>query len=115
MMGWKIKHQLAEGEQDLQQLVDAFGSILSIARQAFKAHDAEEARRRAQFRLDAAYAAWKRKHNIERVERDTLDWTRLMVATKAQFEALEKAKRAERYARQRLGGMILWYREGGAA
>ncbi|MFG1340957.1 hypothetical protein [Xanthobacter autotrophicus] len=100
---------------DLQHLVGALSSILSVARQAFKVYDAEKAREDAQFHLEAAYVAWKRKHGIERVERDTLDWTRMMVATKAQFQALEKAKRAERYARGRLSAIILWYREGGAA
>jgi len=90
-------------------------SILAIAEQAIKAHEAGLRRKEAQIHLSRAYTAWKNKHGIEHVERDTLDWTRMMVATKAPFDALEKAKRAERYARERLAIAVTRHQEGGAA
>lgn len=90
-------------------------SVLSIAEHAIKAHDAGLRRKEAQIQLSRAYNRWKSKHGIEHVERDTLDWTRMMVATKAPYDALEKAKRAERYARDRLSIAVSRHQEGGAA
>lgn len=90
-------------------------SILAIADQAIKLHEAGQRRKEAQLQLGFAYNAWKNKHDIEHVDRDTLDWTRMMVATKAPFDALEKAKRAERYARERLAVAVNRHQKGGAA
>lgn len=97
---------------DVQNLT----SLLSIAEKAIAAQDAEAHRKAEQADLTEAYAAWKAKHGIERVERDTLDWTRMMVATKPRFDRVEQAKREERNAKRRLATAITRYhREGGAA
>jgi hypothetical protein len=90
-------------------------SVLAIAEHAIKAHEAGLRRKEAQIQLSRAYNAWKSKHGIEHVDRDTLDWTRMMVATKTPYDALEKAKRAERYARERLSIAVTRHKEGGAA
>lgn len=88
--------------------------ILAIADHAIRLHEAGLRRKEARAQLGFAYSAWKDKHAIEHVHRDTLDWTRMMVATKVPFEALERAKRAERYARQRLAVVVSRHQEGGA-
>ena len=95
--------------------IPSITSALTVADMAIKAHEAEGRRKEAQHELKTAYNAWKGKHDIEHVDRDTLDWTRMMVATKTPFAALEKAKRAERYARERLARAIKRHLAGGAA
>lgn len=82
---------------------------LDIAEKAIDANCAESFRKAAQAVLDGAYAAWKAKRGIERVERDTPQWDKMMKATKPQFNRLVEAKRDERNAKRRLATAVARY------
>jgi hypothetical protein len=75
--------------------------------------DAEVQRQAEKTNLHEAYQAWKRKHGIKRVERDTLEWIRMMQATNADHDRFEREKAVERNARRRLATAVDRYRKGG--
>ena len=95
--------------------ITGFVNLLTIAQKAIDAHDAETRRKMAREALDDAYVCWKQNNGIDRVERDTMDWTRMMGATAVAYDVLEDTKRDERNARRRLSTAVLRYQEGGAA
>lgn len=88
---------------------DQIASLIEIAGKAIEVHKAEADRKFYDDCLGSAYGAWKERHGIERVERDTLDWSRMMVATRPEYEQLQQAKTDERNARRRLATAISRY------
>lgn len=87
---------------DMQELT----VYLEIAEKAIEAASAERWRKRAQAVLNDSYEAWKSQRDIDRVERDTTQWNKMMKATKPQYLRLVDAKRDERNAKRRLARAI---------
>lgn len=90
---------------DLADITD----LLEIAERAIEVRSSENSRRAAREQLTIAYVDWKDRNCTERVERDTLEWVQMMEATKSEYVAFDKAKRAERNARRRLDATICRY------
>lgn len=95
--------------------VEDISALLAIADLAITVDDLEGKRRFCGDALGTAYGEWKERHGIERVERDTLDWVRMMSATKPEYESLQETKRNEKNARRRLATAIRRYRQRRAA
>lgn len=95
--------------------IGSISALLRIAEKAIDAHGAEDRRRMAHEALRDAYTCWKRKNGVKHVERDSLDWTRMLGATAVAYTVVEAAKREERNAQRRLATAIRRYQEGGAA
>lgn len=82
--------------------IAGLADLLKVADAAFRWQLAEEARREAADNLDRAYGEWKHRHDIYHVDRDSLDWIRMMHATRSLYDVLQRAKNRERHARRRL-------------
>ena len=80
--------------------------LLSIADRAVTVQRAEIERRNARNNLNFAYRDWKHRNGIDHVNRDSLEWIQMMVATKPEHEILTRAKQRERNARKRLNDAV---------
>lgn len=91
----KSKPVSEQATQDLIELID-------IGRRAVEVHAANERVKDAKRELSDAYADFKAKKNLDRVERDTKQWKRMIKKTKPEYRALMDAKRIARNAQSRL-------------
>lgn len=85
---------------------EIISDMLVIAERAIDVHAAEAKRKAARIHLTDAYVDWKDRNCFECVEPDTLEWVRMMSATKDEYKAFEAAKRKEFNARRRLTNAI---------
>lgn len=81
--------------------------MLKVAQLSVEVFALERRRKFLNGELGAAYYRWKMLNGVDRVERETRSWTRMMSATKKEYAALVEAKRIERNARRRLETAIL--------
>lgn len=82
-------------------------TVSEVGLLAISAHHYSGLRKRAKYRLEEAYSAWKSANHItERIERDSLLWAAMMDGTAIEYRALEEAKRQERNAQARLARAI---------
>lgn len=89
----------------------SYSLLTDIASRALDVEQFERQRKADRTVLVFAYNKWKNKNQIEHVERDSLEWVQMMVATKREYERLEAAKRAEHNAKRRLQTAIKRYRQ----
>lgn len=80
--------------------------MMRVAERAIEFVAREAERKAARSTLNDAYARWKARTGLVRVERNTLDWVRMTKATTAEYEALEAAKKAEYNAMRRLRSAV---------
>lgn len=85
--------------------MDPFAKItralqIAVAAQAFA--QAVRQRQQAKFALETAYNAWKHENGIGYVERHSHEWEAMLAETAGEYLALERAKRRERYYRDKL-------------
>jgi len=76
--------------------------LLQLATQAIQFAGAVARRRQAEEVLRRAYYSWKFVAGLDYVERDTDAWCAMTEATETEYRALARAKRQERYYRDRL-------------
>lgn len=88
------------------EALDKIIAALKLAEAARKYADAVCQRKQAQSALDHAYRRWKRDNGIGYVERDSMAWKAMMNRTAADYGELVKAKRKERYHRDRLVTLV---------
>lgn len=82
---------------------DSLAKMAQVAECAVAVHYRETARKHRKNLLNEAYRNWKHDNSImEHLERDSDEWGAMLVGTKTEYDDLEKAKRQERSARQRL-------------
>lgn len=80
--------------------------MMRVAERAVEFVTREAERKAARAALNDAYARWKARAGLARVERNTLDWVRMTKATTAEYETLEAAKKAEYNAMRRLRSAV---------
>lgn len=88
-----------------------YSLLTDIASRALDVEQFEQQRKADRTVLISAYNKWKNKNRIEHVERDSLEWVQMMVATKREYEQFEAAKKSERNAKRRLTTAIKRYRQ----
>lgn len=91
--------------------VSKISILMEIASRAIEVEELESQRALEDHALGAAYHDWKEANGLDRVERDTREWDRMMDATSEEYAALQKAKRLEGNARRRLKTSIRRYKE----
>lgn len=85
--------------------------LMDIASKAIDADERESQRRLEDDALGASYYEWKEANGITQyIERDTPEWTAMMAATSAEYEALQIAKNHEANAKRRLKTAVRKYR-----
>lgn len=85
--------------------------MIDISAKAVDYVERQHKRRWMQNALNSAYAVWKKEADIvDRIERDTEDWKRMMGATAREYEDLEEAKRQEKNAQKRLRSSVFKYK-----
>ncbi|MEN5300094.1 hypothetical protein ABE530_17360 [Brucella sp. TWI559] len=89
----------------------SYSLLTDIASRALDVDQFESQRKADRKVLLYAYNKWKNKNQIEHVERDSLEWVQMMVATKREYEQFEAAKNDERNAKRRLQTAIKRYRQ----
>lgn len=81
-------------------------NAFELAAQACRFADAIHERKQAQSALDHAYRRWKYENGIGYVERDSMAWKAMMNRTAADYAEVVRAKRKERYHRDRLVTLV---------
>lgn len=87
----------------------AISQLLKVGERAVDHQRHQCATSNAKAVLHAAYVKWKDDHGIDRVERDTDDWTEMMQATTPEFKAYRKALASQNNAKQRLKRATMAY------
>lgn len=81
-------------------------NAFELAAQACRFADAIHERKQAQSALDQAYRRWKRENGIGYVERGSVAWDSMMAGTAPDYAEVVRAKRRERYHRDRLVTLV---------
>jgi len=90
--------------------VSKIAALIDVAARALDLDFEEDAQNAAQADLDHAYRAWKDARGLARVERDSIEWENMMLATAEVYADLERAKRKARNAKKRLRTAVARYR-----
>ena len=93
--------------------VDAFelSRLLEIANRAIEADELERLARIEQADLETAYQDFKESVGLARIEGDMPEWEQMLNATKAEYAAVQEAKRKAYNAKRRLQSAIQRHRE----
>ena len=82
-------------------------NAFEIAAQACRYVQAINDRTKAQGQLDDAYRAWKHQNGVNYyIGKASEEWREMLVATTVQYAAVVRAKRRERYCRDRLAVLV---------
>lgn len=85
--------------------------MIDISTRAVDFVERQHNRRWMQNALNSAYAHWNEEAGVvDRIERDSADWKRMMEATTSEYEVLEDAKRQEKNAEKRLRTAVFKYK-----
>lgn len=76
--------------------------MLLIAERAIEADKLDQAAKNAKSHLTTAYRVFKASRGIEKIERDTPEWSQMLAATKAEYQVCEAEKREAINAKRRL-------------
>ena len=88
-------------------------SLLRIAERAVELHKLGDASRHAYSLFDDACNAYKRKHNLGRLERDSAQWDAMMDAVSGEYAVLAGFKKAEYNGKRRLATAVRAFLNGG--
>lgn len=90
-------------------------ALLTIAQRTLDWHAAVTGEKLAWQLRDDGYRKFKGMHDLDRVERGSVLWNRMLAATKDEHAALVRAKRVTYNARRRLDSAVRGYNRNGGA